>query len=170
MGRTRLLDQVTVLLPYRRGCNQEWLTDALQSIPPGVKYLRLENDGELADALNTGLNMTPPHNNFGDSRPHQPESLHDSDGRPYGIADMFRDIKDMKKRVDKACDFIDGEKGDGSDSAKVRIDRLEQSEKAREAAIRSRDARINVALGASLVTLFGVIIAWVRSVSQGGTH
>lgn len=114
--------------------------------------------------------MTPPHNNFGDSPRQEHESLHDSDGRPYGIADMFRDIKEMRKQVDKACAFIDGEKRDGSDSAKVRIDRLEQAELAREAAVKARDARLNVALGASLAALFGVIIAWVRSVSQGGTH
>lgn len=114
--------------------------------------------------------MTPPHNNFGDTPRREHESLHDSDGRPYSIADMFRDVRDMKKRVDKVCDFIDGEKRDGSDSAKVRIDRLEQAEKNREAAVKSRDARINVALGASLVTLFGVIVAWVRSVSHGGPH
>src|SRR5688572_19584370 len=49
------LDDVTILLPYKRGCNEDWLQDALASIPEGVRYLRLENDGELADALNAGL-------------------------------------------------------------------------------------------------------------------
>lgn len=114
--------------------------------------------------------MTPHINNSGEPKRPEVESLHDSDGRPYGIADMFRDIKEMKKQVDKACAFIDGEKRDGSDSAKVRLDRLEQAEFAREQAIRARDARTNVALGASLAALFGLVIAWVKSVSQGGTH
>ncbi len=49
------LDDVTVLLPYHRDCNREWLEDAKSSIPAGARYLLLENDGELADALNHGL-------------------------------------------------------------------------------------------------------------------
>ncbi len=48
---------VTVLVPFGRGGRQDWLQEAVASIPTGVPYLILENDGELADALNHGLNQ-----------------------------------------------------------------------------------------------------------------
>jgi glycosyltransferase involved in cell wall biosynthesis len=46
---------VTVLIPHKRGSRDEWLKDAVGSIPAGVPYIVLENDGELAAALNAGL-------------------------------------------------------------------------------------------------------------------
>jgi hypothetical protein len=46
---------VTVLIPHKRGARDEWLKDAIGSIPNGVPYMVLENDGELADALNEGV-------------------------------------------------------------------------------------------------------------------
>ena len=97
------------------------------------------------------------------NRPRQrdEDALHDSDGQPYSVSDMFRDIREMKKQVDKACAFIDGEKRDGSDSAKVRIDRLEQAHKARE-------AKSHLALAASLTALAGIVVAWIKWISTGG--
>lgn len=46
---------LTVLIPYQKGSRKDWLDEAIASIPPGIKYLLLENDGELAEALNQGL-------------------------------------------------------------------------------------------------------------------
>ena len=48
-------ENVTVLVPFKRGGNEEWLKVALGSLPEGQRYLLLENDGELAEALNEGL-------------------------------------------------------------------------------------------------------------------
>lgn len=49
------MDDITVLIAHRRGARADWLKEAVASIPPGVPHLILENDGELAEALNAGL-------------------------------------------------------------------------------------------------------------------
>lgn len=50
------MNDVTVLIPiHRTKGNWEWLQQAANSIGPGVPIMVLENDGELAEALNTGL-------------------------------------------------------------------------------------------------------------------
>jgi hypothetical protein len=46
---------LTVLVPFGRGGRQDWLHEAVASIPDGLPRLILENDRELADALNEGL-------------------------------------------------------------------------------------------------------------------
>lgn len=48
-------ENVTVIIPFQRGSNEEWLRVAVGSLPKDQRYLLLENDGELADALNEGL-------------------------------------------------------------------------------------------------------------------
>jgi glycosyltransferase involved in cell wall biosynthesis len=49
------VDNVTAVIPFKRGGNQEWLKEAIGSLPAGVRYLVAENDGELAEALNAAL-------------------------------------------------------------------------------------------------------------------
>lgn len=50
-----MIDQVTAVIPFLRGGNEDWLRRAIGSLPKGLRYLIAENDGELADALNTAL-------------------------------------------------------------------------------------------------------------------
>lgn len=49
------MGDLTVLIPFARDGRKDWLDDAVASVPAGVPYLILENDRELADALNQGL-------------------------------------------------------------------------------------------------------------------
>lgn len=49
------MGDVTVLIAHKRGAREDWLKDAIGSIPVGTPYMVLENDGDLADALNAGL-------------------------------------------------------------------------------------------------------------------
>lgn len=49
------MSKTTVLIPFLRGSRTDWLTEAIGSLPKGTPYLLLENDGELAEALNAGL-------------------------------------------------------------------------------------------------------------------
>lgn len=49
------LDAVTVLIPFQEGGNEVWLKQAIGSLPKGVRYMVLRNDGELAEAMNEGL-------------------------------------------------------------------------------------------------------------------
>lgn len=46
---------VTVVIPFKRGGNKAWLKQAIGSLPEGTKYLVLENDAELVEALNEGV-------------------------------------------------------------------------------------------------------------------
>lgn len=114
--------------------------------------------------------MTPPHNNFGDSRP-DPMHASPAPGIRYSVSELLEGMRDemrhefaaLHKRLDAHDAFTNGQKGDGTDSAKVRLDRLEQAQ-------REREIRANLAFGASMTALIGVAIAWIRSVSHGGTH
>lgn len=55
--RSRLHD-VTVLIPTLRERNEQWLREAIGSLPAGVPYLLLDNDpGELHLAFNEGLRL-----------------------------------------------------------------------------------------------------------------
>lgn len=49
------MKDVTVLIPFKRGGPRTWLEQAIGSLPLGTPYMVLENDGELAEALNAGL-------------------------------------------------------------------------------------------------------------------
>jgi glycosyltransferase involved in cell wall biosynthesis len=49
------VNNVTAVIPFQRGGNQEWLREAIGSLPKDTPYLVAENDGELADALNAAL-------------------------------------------------------------------------------------------------------------------
>lgn len=49
------MNDVTALIPFKRGGREDWLKQAIGSLPAGVPYLVLENDNELAEALNEGL-------------------------------------------------------------------------------------------------------------------
>lgn len=50
------MPDTTILLPiHRERGNRQWLAQAIRSFPKGTPYLVLENDGELAEALNVGL-------------------------------------------------------------------------------------------------------------------
>lgn len=46
---------LTVLVPFKNGGNEAWLREALGSIPASIPRLVLRNDGELAEALNAGV-------------------------------------------------------------------------------------------------------------------
>lgn len=48
-------DDVTVLIPVQRHARKDWLNEAIASVGKQAKVLVLENDGELATALNNGL-------------------------------------------------------------------------------------------------------------------
>lgn len=48
-------DNLTVLIPFKRGGREDWLREAVGSLPRGQRHLVLLNDGELAEALNEGL-------------------------------------------------------------------------------------------------------------------
>lgn len=51
------MKDVTALLPiHRDNGNREWLQQAVNSFGPDVKCLVLENDGDVSEALNAGLN------------------------------------------------------------------------------------------------------------------
>lgn len=49
------MDDVTAVIPIHRDGNREWLQQAVNSLGRRVKPLVVENDGELAEALNTGI-------------------------------------------------------------------------------------------------------------------
>lgn len=55
MGENASVNNLTVLIPYQKGSRKDWLDEAVASIPAGLPYIVLENDGELADALNQGI-------------------------------------------------------------------------------------------------------------------
>jgi hypothetical protein len=46
---------VTAVVPFKRGGNEAWLKQAVASLPQGLPFIVAENDGELADALNTAV-------------------------------------------------------------------------------------------------------------------
>lgn len=48
-------DNLTVLIPFKRGGREDWLKQAITSLPRNQRYLVCMNDGELAEALNEGL-------------------------------------------------------------------------------------------------------------------
>lgn len=48
-------DDVTVVIPFRRGGNTDWLEQAQMGFTPGQKLLIVENDGEMAEALNDAI-------------------------------------------------------------------------------------------------------------------
>lgn len=54
MGGT-LQENVTVLIPFKKGNREDWLREAIGSLPEGLPYLVAENDGEMAEALNEAL-------------------------------------------------------------------------------------------------------------------
>lgn len=54
-----MADNTTVVIPFGVNGNREWLRQAVQSLPQDIldvgRYLIVENDGEFAQAMNTGL-------------------------------------------------------------------------------------------------------------------
>lgn len=50
-----MAEPFTALIPFVTTGNEEWLKQALGSLPKGTPYMVLRNDGELAEALNQGL-------------------------------------------------------------------------------------------------------------------
>jgi hypothetical protein len=54
-GRTSSLDDVTIVIPHRRGVNEEYLQRAMSSFPKGMQLLVAENDNDLAGAMNEAL-------------------------------------------------------------------------------------------------------------------
>jgi len=46
---------ITVLIPCKHDAREDWLNEAIASVPKDTPYILLRNDGELADALNQGL-------------------------------------------------------------------------------------------------------------------
>ena len=49
------LTDITVLIPFKNGSREDWLEQAIGSIPKNMQYIVCRNDGELAEALNAGL-------------------------------------------------------------------------------------------------------------------
>jgi glycosyltransferase involved in cell wall biosynthesis len=49
---TKAPTNVTVVIPFLNGGNEEWLHQAVCSVPVGTPLIVAENDGQLADALN----------------------------------------------------------------------------------------------------------------------
>jgi len=49
------VEDVTVVIPYRRGANTEWLAQAKGGFPVGQKLCLVENEGEMAEALNDAI-------------------------------------------------------------------------------------------------------------------
>ncbi len=54
---TPSVDDITALIPFRRGGNEVWEKEAIGSLPLGMRYIVCENDGELAESLNLGLDI-----------------------------------------------------------------------------------------------------------------
>lgn len=52
------MNDITVLIPFKNGGNEDWLKESIGSLPVGIRYMVLRNDGELAEALNAGLAAT----------------------------------------------------------------------------------------------------------------
>lgn len=50
--RGAAVDEVTVVIPFLKGGNEEWLQEAINGFPQGQRYIVVENDGEMAQALN----------------------------------------------------------------------------------------------------------------------
>lgn len=49
------VDDVTVVVPFKRGGNETWLRQATGGFPVGQKLVVVENDGEMAEALNDAI-------------------------------------------------------------------------------------------------------------------
>lgn len=96
--------------------------------------------------------MAPPINRHGDSELHASPTP--------GVKLTLTDIRDemhalfhdQNARLDKALRFIDGDNAEGTNSAKVRLDRIEQ---------RAKFGMI--AAGAALTAVVGAGVKWVLS-------
>ena len=49
------IDDITVVIPFKIGGNKTWLRQAKSGFPKGQKLVVVENDGDMAEALNDAI-------------------------------------------------------------------------------------------------------------------